>query len=114
MTYTLTDLGKSILEMPAKKKYLTIVSLILRHEIFYKTIEQYFERGARPTKMQVVEIMKTATLNFGSGTTISRRAQTVLAWVDWILSLSRTMYRDRILCGSQGVHMSITQPLSQV
>lgn len=89
--YTLTDLGKSILEMPAKKKYLTIVSLILRHEVFYKTIEQYFERGARPTKMQVVEIMQTASLNFGSGTTVSRRSQTVLAWVDWILSLSRTM-----------------------
>ncbi|RIK43245.1 MAG: translation elongation factor [Chloroflexi bacterium] len=89
--YTLSELGKSILQMPAKQKYLAIVRQILQHEVFYKVTELYFKNSVRPSREAVVTIMQNASLNISGTTTIPRRAQTVLAWVDWILSLPRAI-----------------------
>lgn len=89
--YTLSELGKSILRMPVKQKYLSIVQQILQHEVFYKVTELYFKSSARPSKDDVIAVMQHANLKLGGSTTIPRRAQTVLAWVDWILSLPRAI-----------------------
>ena len=79
--YSLSALGKSILQLPAKRKYMALVGQILQHEVFYKVAELYFNESLRPSSDAVVAIMKNANLNIGT-TTIPRRAQTVLAW--WI------------------------------
>ena len=87
--YSLTALGKSILEKDSKRKNLAIVGQILCHQVFRQALELYFAKGERPSKEEIVEIMRNANLNLGDSTTIPRRAQTVLAWIDWILRLSR-------------------------
>lgn len=87
--YALSELGRSILQMPAKRKYLAIIRQILQHEVFYRVAHLYFDDGIRPSKEEVVAIMQNSNLAI-SATTIPRRAQTVLAWVDWILALPRT------------------------
>ncbi len=92
VSYSLTSLGRSILEKKPKKKYLAIVKQILQHEAFHKALARYFAIGERPSHLDVIQIMQSAKLNLGSGTTtIPRRAQTVLGWNDWILSLLRVI-----------------------
>ncbi len=89
VSYSLTPLGRSILEKKPKKKYLAIVKQILQHEVFHKALARYFAIGERPSRLDVIQIMQSVELNVGSGTTtIPRRSQTVLGWIDWILSLS--------------------------
>lgn len=90
--YSLSDTGRAILEKPPKKKYLAIAEKILQHKVFYEAIAQYFSRGERPPRVDVIKIMQNANLNLDTKnstkkTTISRRAQTVQAWIDWILRL---------------------------
>ena len=90
ISYSLTHRGRSILEKKPKRKYLAIVERILQHEAFYKVLAQYFAKSERPLRSDVIQIMQGIQLNLGSGaTTIPRRAQTVLAWIDWVLSLPR-------------------------
>jgi hypothetical protein len=90
VTYSLSDTGRIILQKSSKKKYLAIIEQILQHEVFHRTIELYFAKSARPSKSEVVQIMHNAHINLSQTSTIPRRAQTVLAWVDWILRLCRT------------------------
>jgi hypothetical protein len=73
-----------------KNKYLTLVQCILEHEIFYKVIRKYFELGETPGKSVVCSIMRESSIygvNPDSRSTIERRAQTVLSWVEWIMRL---------------------------
>lgn len=90
VVYSLSGDGRSILQKPLKQKYLALIKQILQYEVFYKTIGLYFTKSVRPSKDEVIEIMRSANIKLGAETTISRRAQTVLAWVDWILRLCRT------------------------
>lgn len=89
VNYSLSDTGKTILQKTSKKKYLTLIGQILQHQVFYKTIKLYFANSRRPSKEEVVQIMCDANINLSRETTIPRRAQTVLAWIDWILRLCR-------------------------
>jgi hypothetical protein len=77
---------------PRKKKYLAIARLILSHEVFKKLLELYFHKQAPPSKDEIVSIMRECKLRsrhggFLSESTIKRRAQSVLKWIDWILEL---------------------------
>lgn len=90
VNYKLSDDGKSILAKPAKKKYLAIAEKILQHEVFYKTMAHYFDKSERPTLAHVEQIMQNAELIIDAETTIHRRSQTVLGWVNWIFSLLRS------------------------
>ena len=68
--YSLTALGKSILEKDSKRKNLAIVGQILCHQVFRQTLELYFAKSERPSKEEIVEIMRNANLNLGDSTTI--------------------------------------------
>ena len=73
---------------PYKTKYLSLVRVILSHEVFNKVLVRYFEKLSPLDKQEVVEIMRGCYIhNVDSETTIVRRAQTVMRWVDWILDL---------------------------
>jgi hypothetical protein len=88
VTYSLTERGTRIMAQHPQVRNLALVECILEHKVFNQTLRLYFEQGARPTIEQVVAIMRDARLRI-SGTTPRRRAQTVLAWVDWIMQLTR-------------------------
>ena len=88
VAYSLTTRGAEIMSKPPRARNLALVKCILEHKVFNRTLRLYFERGGRPTIDQVVEIMRAARLGL-EGTTIPRRAQTVLAWADWIVNLPK-------------------------
>ncbi len=75
-----------------QQRNLALVEAILKHRVFNDTLRLYiFREAGRPTVEQVVEIMRAAELGLDreGTTTIRRRAQTVLTWVDWIMRLKR-------------------------
>lgn len=74
--------------MPIIERQLEFVRLILSRAAFKNTLELYFDKGNKPTKDEVIEIMKDARLyNIDSEETYRRRAYTVTSWINWILGL---------------------------
>jgi hypothetical protein len=88
VAYGLTGRGACIMAKPPQARNLALVECILEHKIFHQTLGIYFEQAQKPTVEQVGEIMKAARVKL-AGSTIPRRAQTVLSWTDWIVNLSR-------------------------
>jgi len=91
VSYALSEVGRTILQQAAKQKYLAIAAIILQHAVFRKTIDLYWTASKPPSKSEVIEIMRHANLRAVNDSTIPRRAQTVLAWVNWILRLQRSV-----------------------
>jgi hypothetical protein len=87
--YFLTPLGKKIMSQRQRDKKLSIVKQILEHEVFHKSLRLYYNNLSPITKNDVIEIMKSSHLhNVTEISTIKRRAQTVLRWIEWILGLT--------------------------
>lgn len=78
-------------QRPAQRN-LAIVERILKHRVFHDTVSLYLNQAAKPTADQIVEIMRAANIELDreGNTTMNRRAQTVLAWIDWMMELTRT------------------------
>ena len=84
--YALTEEGNRIMKMPSRQKFLALTNVILRNRIFARTLQMYIDTGDRPSEPDVCAVMISENLPLND-TTVRRRAQTVLAWVDWILDL---------------------------
>jgi hypothetical protein len=84
--YSLTDEGKSIYAMPARARRMALARSILRHRVFARTLRLYLDNSERPSVQSVVDIMRDERIQITSST-MPRRAQTVLSWIDWILRL---------------------------
>lgn len=87
--YSLTEVGKAIMDKSGKSKYLALVQHILSYKVFHDTMAWYFAKGIRPTQAVITQIMANANLPLNSDTTMPRRAQSVMSWIDWILNLCR-------------------------
>jgi len=88
VTYYINDEGKRIMNLPYKRKYLSIVEKILRNPSFNKVFRLYLQNGYAPSKSEIIEIMKEYNVyNVEKESTYFRRAQTVGKWLEWILSL---------------------------
>ncbi len=88
ITYTLTDRGKGIMNKRYKNKYLSLVKCILEHKVFHEVLDNYFKLGYPPSRDLVCNIMRDCKLyNVGSESTINRRSQTILSWIEWLLNL---------------------------
>lgn len=87
--YSLSDIGRDILKMRYKQKYLSLARLIIQHKIFREVIEAYLSEGHPPSLGEVTQIMnRVGLLNVQKdSSTVRRRAQTVLSWINWILNL---------------------------
>ncbi|RCX09291.1 hypothetical protein DFR58_1375 [Anaerobacterium chartisolvens] len=90
ITYSLTKHGRSVMSKRHKAKNMLLVKSIFRHGAFKESFRKYLELGHLPSKSTVSLIMKGCDIyNISKdGTTIPRRAQTVTAWLSWILSLA--------------------------
>jgi hypothetical protein len=91
VTYSLTGKGFTIMAKKLRSRNLSFVQSILEHEVFNQGLRMYMDQGIRPLREQVEAVMRAAHLDGLSqdGTTIPRRAQTVLAWINWIIELTR-------------------------
>jgi hypothetical protein len=90
--YALTQIGSSIMSQRPAQRNLALTEILLGHRVFFETVSLYLAQAERPTTDQVVEIMRAANIELDrdGNTTMNRRAQTVLAWVDWMMGLTRT------------------------
>ena len=86
VVYALTNEGDRIMKMPSRQKFLALANVILRNRVFARTLQLYIDNGDRPSETDVCAIMISENVPLND-TTVRRRAQTVLAWVDWILDL---------------------------
>lgn len=89
--FRLTKIGRKIMRLNTKEKYLHLVRLILSHKPFKLVLAEYFKCGYIPNKDKVVEIMKQCNLyNIDSERTYKRRSSTITGWIKWILNLPET------------------------
>jgi hypothetical protein len=87
-TYYLTEKGQKIFNLPIFDRQIEFAKLILSHEVFKKTLIAYFTSGCIPKNQQIVEIMHNCNLwNIQANSTYSRRAVTILCWINWIINL---------------------------
>jgi hypothetical protein len=91
VVYSLTPKGTAIMNRRPASRNLALAGTIIEHRIFNETVRLYLAQATRPDIAQVIEIMRAAGLGLDQGgtTTIPRRAQTVLAWIDWMMRLTR-------------------------
>jgi hypothetical protein len=87
IAYSLTKRGERIMEMHPRLRNLALVECIIEHEIFNQALRLYLDEASKPSTARVAEIIKDAGLGL-TGTTPERRAQTVVAWIGWIVKLT--------------------------
>lgn len=86
--FTLSAVGREIMKLRTKEKFLRLTRCILVHESFKQVLAEYFQMGTPPERGRVVEIMKRCNLyNVNSESTYNRRASTLISWTNWILDL---------------------------
>lgn len=86
--YRLTKVGKSILSKHYVDRQLAIVKQILSHKIFNNVLRMTFDNGCVPDKYKIADEMEKCNLyNIGKRDTFERRAQTIQAWISWIIGL---------------------------
>ncbi|MGB4491716.1 MAG: translation elongation factor, partial [Halanaerobiales bacterium] len=86
--FRLTEKGRNIMSQSRKMRYLMVAESIMEHEVFYRAMGVYFTKKKLPVKKEVIDIMKDSRLIYDyNDSTIERRAQTVLKWLEWIVSL---------------------------
>lgn len=87
--FELTDAGDALFGTNSiVERQVKFIKTILAHGVFNKTLALYLQKSEKPTKDEIVEIMKESHLyKVNSESTFRRRASTVLSWVDWILGV---------------------------
>lgn len=79
--------GKQIFNLNLVDRQKEFVKLIISHAVFKQILNMSLENGEIPNKEMIVEIMKSNHLhNIKSERTYSRRASTVVSWINWIIN----------------------------
>jgi len=86
--YSLSPDGRRIMGQRHKQKFLGLVEMVLRHEVFNRVLRRYFDTASPVGRNDIISIMNRCPLyNINSQDTVERRAQTVQRWIEWILGL---------------------------
>ena len=86
--FSITPLGKQILNLHYKEKQLAFARCILQHQVFNQVMKLCLQCGVMPDHATIVNIMKQANLyRIESNSTYERRASTVISWLNWVLKL---------------------------
>ena len=86
--YSLSEIGKRVLNFNFKQRQLAYCGFILSHRPFAVTLQSFFDSGMMPTKDEIIQIMKGSNLyNIQSDKTFERRSSTIKGWINWILGL---------------------------
>lgn len=85
--FTLTSKAKEIFRQHIQLRRKFFIEQLLKRRVFKEALALYFRQAAMPTNVQLVTIMRNARLpNINSEETLERRASTVRAWIDWVVS----------------------------
>lgn len=82
---TLTSKGKQIVKFGRRERQLALVKLMFEHEIFHKLFESFYKSGNLPSIDTVEKTMLDLNV-CNAGSTVHRRAQSVLGWLRWIVA----------------------------
>lgn len=89
--YALTESGERLFDLSLRERQLRFAELILSHSVFNQALKLYFETHKKLEKENIVPIMKECNLsNIDKESTFRRRASSIIAWVNWIVSLIET------------------------
>ena len=83
--YGLTNIGVSVYKKSYKERQLELVKLILSHRIFRDLFGEILETGEIPNHKRVIEL--ELEYNVCSIDVASRRATSVISWLNWIFNL---------------------------
>ncbi|MBF1213436.1 MAG: type II restriction endonuclease [Fusobacterium periodonticum] len=83
--YGLTSVGVTVYKKSYKDRQLELVRLILSHRIFRNLFGEILETGVIPDKERVAEL--ELEYNVCSKDVASRRATSVISWLNWIFNL---------------------------
>jgi hypothetical protein len=83
VTFQLTDKAINLLSKTPKQRYLSLIEIVLSDRIFYHAFEMMVQLGDIPAKSEIVSLM-TEMKRPMSDDVKNRRAQTVIAWIQWI------------------------------
>lgn len=89
--YKLTTDGLAIINADTKGRNERLISLILKHKVFYFTYKYYLKNKELPNKKFIIELMKEYTdipesnKDGKENEVFNRRASTVRGWVQWII-----------------------------
>lgn len=83
--YGLTNIGVNVYKKSYKERQLELVKLILSHRIFRDLFGEILETGEIPDKDRVEEL--ELEYNVCSINVASRRATSVISWINWIFNL---------------------------
>lgn len=82
--YTLSELWKQIVSLSDKEKKLSLIMLILSHQVFNEVYQEY-SKSSKLSKADITPIMKKCNLyKVESEDTYERRASTILSWCERI------------------------------
>jgi len=86
--YSLSALGKRIMNLNYKQRQLAFCKAILQHHAFKETFNLCMKTGSIPDTPEIVSIMQKSNLyNVESMSTYVRRASTISSWINWMLGL---------------------------
>lgn len=94
--YSLTKLGFKIIQQASRERNLAFVKCILEKKVFNKALDFYINQKGKLEKEDIIEIMKSADIQLvkSSQATVSRRADTVRGWINWIIRLTQPSPED--------------------
>ena len=87
--WSLTDFGAKVMASERNDRNVALIKALLRHEVFHVVLARALERGEVPDRATIVSIMEASNLEL-SASTVTRRAGTVLSWMQWVWSLATT------------------------
>lgn len=83
--YTLSETGQKIMKMEYRGRQLAIIKQIVEHKVFYEVAKLQLQNNQRPTKKEIIKIMKQSNLyNIEKESTFERRSSTISRWILWI------------------------------
>lgn len=87
--YSLSEVGKEIVAADIKTRNSYLIKKIIEHTIFKNLLNYYLSNKKIPSKDYIIDEMKKNEIYNVSknSSTLLRRAQTVQAWVNWVISL---------------------------
>jgi hypothetical protein len=86
--YSLSTLGKRIMNLNYKQRQLAFCKSILQHQVFKTTFSLCMETGIIPDTSSIVAIMQDSNLyKVKSMSTYVRRSSTISGWINWMLGL---------------------------
>lgn len=84
--YSLSPYAESLLNQPLKERFLSVIKLIAKHDVFNHFLKEYLEQCEPPKISEIEDYIKENVLKVRESTP-HRRAQSVSNWISWIMKL---------------------------